>query len=273
METGILGPLVVRVAGTSVVPTAAKPRQMLALLAVNVGRDVSMATLVEELWDGSPPGGPAGVVQTYVKQLRHALASAAAGLGPGAPQAKELLSRGHTGYALNLPGATTEAQAFQELAEAGLRAAAPDGDAETAARLLRQALALWRGPVFADVRTGPVLHAEGLRLEEARQAVLEARLAADLRLGRHAEILGELAALTERFPFQENLHALLMAALYRNGRSWQALEAFRRLRATCVRELGIEPSPRLQRLHQAILDPDPRSDVLGTALDPGLAVL
>ncbi|MFF9620148.1 BTAD domain-containing putative transcriptional regulator [Streptomyces griseosporeus] len=277
MQIGVLGPLVVQVAGTSVVPTAAKPRQMLALLAVNAGREVGMATLVEELWDDRPPTGPAQVVQTYVKQLRRALARAV-DVPCGAPEPKELLRRGHTGYTLDVPAAAIEADEFARLAEAGLRlaglrAAGQGDDPEAAARLLRRALGVWRGPVFADVRTGPVLRAEALRLDEARQEVLEARMTADLRLGRHAEILGELASLAERFPFQENLHALLMVALCRNGRSWQALEAFRRLRATCVRELGIEPSARLQRLHQAILSSDPRLDTHLADLDAGLVVL
>ncbi|MFE2266597.1 AfsR/SARP family transcriptional regulator [Streptomyces griseosporeus] len=277
MQIGVLGPLVVQVAGTSVVPTAAKPRQMLALLAVNAGREVGMATLVEELWDDRPPTGPAQVVQTYVKQLRRALAGAV-GVPCGAPGPKELLRRGHTGYTLDVPAAAIETEDFARLAEtglrlAGLRAAGHGDDPEAAARLLRRALGVWRGPVFADVRTGPVLRAEALRLDEARQEVLEARMTADLRLGRHAEILGELASLAERFPFQENLHALLMVALYRNGRSWQALEAFRRLRATCARELGIEPSARLQRLHQAILSSDPRLDTHLADLDTGLVVL
>ncbi|MCK1821790.1 AfsR/SARP family transcriptional regulator [Streptomyces sp. XM83C] len=272
MQIGVLGPLVVQVAGTSVVPTAAKPRQMLALLAANAGHEVGMAALVEELWDDRPPSGPAQVVQTYVKQLRRALARAA-GVPHSAPEPKELLRRGHTGYTLDMPGAAVEADEFTRLAETGLRAAAQGDDPEAAARLLRRALRLWRGPAFADVRTGPVLRAQALRLDEERQAVLEARMTADLRLGRHAEILGELSALAERFPFQENLHALLMVALYRNGRSWQALEAFRRLRSTCARELGIEPSARLQRLHQAILSSDPRLDTDLADLDAGLVAL
>ncbi|MFD1658306.1 BTAD domain-containing putative transcriptional regulator [Streptomyces caeni] len=258
MEIGVLGPLVVRIDGTSVVPSAAKPRQMLALLAVNAGWDVNVTTLAEELWDASPPSGPAGVVQTYVKQLRRAIALA---LGPEREcTAKEVLSRGYTGYALNLPAPVMEADVFQQLTGRGLRALA-GGDDETASKLLGQALAMWRGPVLADVRIGPALRVELLRLEETRRSALEGRITADLRLGRHAEVIGELLALTEQFPLQESLHALLMLALYRCGRSWQALEIFRKLRASTVDELGIEPSLRVQQLHRAILAADPQLDV------------
>lgn len=258
MEIGVLGPLVVSIDGTSVVPSAAKPRQLLALLAVNAGWDVNVTTLTEELWESRPPSGPAGVVQTYVKQLRRAIGHA---LGPEhACAPKEVLSRGYAGYALNMPAPVLEADLFQQLSGRGLRALEA-GDDETAAKLLGQALAMWRGPVLADVRIGPALRVELLRLEEARRSALEGRITADLRLGRHAEVIGELLALTERFPLQESLHALLMLALYRCGRSWQALEIFRKLRASTSQELGIEPSLRLQKLHRAILAADPRLDL------------
>ncbi|NBM19519.1 AfsR/SARP family transcriptional regulator [Streptomyces sp. GC420] len=257
MEIGVLGPLVVRIDGTSVVPSAAKPRQMLALLAVNAGWDVNVTTLTEELWDSSPPSGPAGVVQTYVKQLRRAIAAA---LGPDHErEPKEVLSRSYAGYSLNMPTPVVEADVFQQLTGRGLRALA-GGDDEVASKLLGEALGMWRGPVLADVRIGPALRAELLRLDEARRSALEGRITADLRLGRHAEVIGELLALTARFPLQENLHALLMLALYRCGRSWQALEIFRQLRASTVQELGIEPSQRVQQLHRAILAADPQLD-------------
>ncbi|MEV7996982.1 AfsR/SARP family transcriptional regulator [Streptomyces sp. NPDC086077] len=255
MEIGILGPLSVSIDGTSVVPSAAKPRQLLALLALNAGRHVNMSTLTEELWDGAPPSGPASVVQTYVKQLRQAIALA---LGPDRERApKDVLSRSYAGYALNPPAPFVEADVFQQLSNRGLRALATGND-EAASRLLGEALGIWRGPALADVRIGPVLRAEMLHLEEARRSALEGRITADLRLGRHAEVIGELRALTERFPLQESLHALLMLALYRCGRSWQALEAFRKLRASTVRELGIEPPLHIQKLHRAILAADPQ---------------
>ncbi|OII67157.1 MULTISPECIES: AfsR/SARP family transcriptional regulator [unclassified Streptomyces] len=265
MKIGVLGPLVVEICGTSVVPTAAKPRQMLALLAVNAGGDVKVTTLTEELWDASPPNGPAGVVQTYVKQLRRAIGLA---LGPEHECApKDILSRSYAGYVLNLPKYAIDAEVFQQLTARGLRALAGGEDA-AASSLLADALALWRGPVLGDVPIGPALRVESLRLEETRRSALEGRITADLRLGRHAEVIAELLALTERFPLEEKLHGLLMLALYRSGRSWQALEIFRKLRASTVEELGIEPSLRIQRLHREILAADPRLDTALPTLAP-----
>ncbi|MCX5141896.1 MULTISPECIES: AfsR/SARP family transcriptional regulator [unclassified Streptomyces] len=256
MVIGVLGPLVVTVNGTSVVPSAAKPRQVLALLAANLGRHVSMAAMAEELWDGDPPGRPSGVVQTYVKQLRRGLSAAYEPVG--GPDGKDVLVRSHTGYILDPPEADVDVDAreFERLALRGQRALAEDEVAD-AARILVQALTVWRGPALADVRTGPVLETEVRRLDEVRRGALESRIAADLRLGRHAELVSELTVLTTRYPLQENLHAQLILTLYRCGRSWQALEVFRKLRASFVREIGIEPSQRLQRLHHAILADDP----------------
>ncbi|WP_367045387.1 AfsR/SARP family transcriptional regulator [Streptomyces sp. Je 1-332] len=254
MLIGVLGPLVASVGETSIVPSAAKPRQLLALLGANLGRPVGMGEIVEELWDGSPPRGPSQVVQTYVKQLRRSIAVALVpGLGWGA---KDILSLAHNGYRLELPGATAEVYEFEERARAGARALAEAED-EAASVLLGEALSLWRGVAFADVRTGPFLRAEALRLEELRIAAQENRITAELRLGHHAGLVSELTALTSRLPFHENLHGQLILALYRSGRTTEALEVFRKLREAYARELGIDPSPRLQRLHRSVLASDP----------------
>ncbi|PKW10959.1 DNA-binding transcriptional activator of the SARP family [Streptomyces sp. 1222.5] len=254
MEVGILGPLVVTVNGTSLAPSAAKPRQVLALLASNLGRHVSVGTIVQELWGDATPGCPTAVVQTYVKQLRRALAAA---LAPAdGPDAKQVLSRTHTGYVLGLPGADVDAREFERMTVRGQQALGRH-EAEEAAALLDKALAVWRGPALVDVRTGPVLETEVRRLDEARRGALESRMSAYLLLGRHAELIGELGVLTARYPLQESLHALLILSLHRSSRSGEALEVYRRLRAAMVGELGIEPSQRLQRLHHAILRDDP----------------
>ncbi|WP_434597685.1 AfsR/SARP family transcriptional regulator [Streptomyces sp. A5-4] len=257
MEIGLLGPLVVTVRGTSVVPSASKPRQLLALLATNPGRELGMVAISDELWEDCPPGGPTAVVQTYVKQLRRNIAAA---LDPAeGSDAKEILSRGYTGYRLNMPVAGVDAHEFEAVSRQGRQALAT-GDSVEASRLLSAALSGWRGPAFDDVHTGPALRAEALRLEEVRLAVLEARITADLNLGRHAALVSELTALASLLPLQENLHAQLMLALHRCGRSSHALEVFRRLRGSCVQELGIEPSRRLQELHRSVLACDPVLD-------------
>jgi DNA-binding SARP family transcriptional activator len=134
------------------------------------------------------------------------------------------------------------------------------GDHEAASRLLRSALDVWRGPALVDVQIGIRLGVKVNGLEESRLGVMESRIEADLRLGRHHMLLGELAELAARFPMHENLCAQYMTALYRSGRKWRALEVFRRLRETLVDELGLEPSRHVQSVQQAILNSDPTLD-------------
>jgi DNA-binding SARP family transcriptional activator len=123
--------------------------------------------------------------------------------------------------------------------------------------MLAEALGLWRGPALVDVQAGHVLELEVQGLEEARMQVLSQRIEADLRLGRHAVLLRELRMLVAQHPLHETLCGQFMLALYRSGSAWRALEAYQRLRRTLSRELGIEPSWQLQRLHQAMLTGDP----------------
>ncbi|MET9554817.1 AfsR/SARP family transcriptional regulator [Streptomyces sp. NPDC006645] len=260
LEIGLLGPLVVKVDGITIVPSATKQRKLLALLAVSAGREVGMSAIAEELWAGRPPTGPAAAVQTYVKQLRQRIAGAVS-LAPGGGGAgsKEILSRDHTGYRLGAPDLYVDARNFEAIVARATHLLAR-GDDEEATRLLTDGLAMWRGRALDDVREGGVLRAEALRLDEIRLAAVEARIAADLRLGRHAHVISELTALTCRHPLQENLHAQLMLALYRSGRTSQALKVFRQLRDVTVRELGIEPSRRVQELHRWVLTCDPILD-------------
>ncbi|WP_329391647.1 AfsR/SARP family transcriptional regulator (plasmid) [Streptomyces sp. NBC_01351] len=250
LEIGLLGPLVITVDGRSVVPSAAKQRGLLALLSVNLGREVGMGAIVEELWGGCPPSGPAAAVQTYVKHLRHRIAEVS-GADP-----KEIVARGYGGYRLGSAVAQVDAQDFEATVTEANRALAT-GDDERGAELLRSGLAKWRGPALGDVQQGGVLRAEALRLDEVRLAALESRIAAELRLGAHTRLVSELTGLTSLYPLQENLHAHLIVALYRSGRASRALEVFRRLRSTYVKELGIEPSRRLQELHRSVLGCDP----------------
>lgn len=271
MEIAVLGPLVARQEQTSVVPSAAKPRQMLALLAIDSGREVGVRALTDELWGDRPPRSAAATLHTYVKQLRRLIAAA---LGPEPARGpRDVLVRRHSGYVLEAPPDGTDATRFERLARRG-RAALEAGDAATASERLDEALRLWRGPALADVTPGRVLEAEVLRLEELRLTALEDRIAADLRLGRHDLLLGELTGLTTRFPLHERLHGQLMVALCRSGRTWQALEVYGRLRAAFVADLGLEPSPQLKRLHQAVLTGDPAlearvSSTSGTLADRG----
>lgn len=253
MEIRVLGPFVAQLDHTSVVPSAAKPRQVLALLALHPGQVVTVSTLLDELWGDAPPRTAPATLQTYIRQLRRMLATA---LGPTAVCGpKDVLCTRYGGYALDVADAADAAE-FQRLSVAG-QTALRAGAARDASQLLHRALALWRGPALADVQIGRALEVETVRLEETRFGTLDARIEADMRLGRHAALLGELTALAAQHPLHETVHAQLMLALYRCGRPSHALGVYRRLRLSLVHELALEPSPRLQRLHQAILQADP----------------
>lgn len=261
MAIELLGPLSVQVNGVPVMPSAAKPRQILALLALNSGRIVPVSTLAEEIWGDYPPRSAATTLQTYILQLRNLIAAAA---GPG-QDPKDLLSTRHCGYLLGPRSCRNDMNTFKRLSRAG-RAVAETGDFRSASDLLGRALALWRGPALIDVRLGRVLELEVTALEEDRLGVLERRIEADLALNRHTDILGELSTLAARHPMNENFCAHLMTALYRAGHVGRALESFQRLRSALRDELGVDPCPRLQRLQRAVLSGD-------TALDGAELVL
>lgn len=259
MRIQVLGPLSAEVNGGSIVPTASKPRQVLSLLALYPGRVMPVPTLMEEIWGTQPPQSALTTLQTYILQLRRRLGTA---MGPDAPGgAKEVLATRHGGYLLQIPEDSVDVHSYERLIREG-QTAFETGDSRVSADRFRAALDLWRGPALVDVRVGPILDIEVMRLEESRLVTVERRIDADLRLGRHCELLAELAELTARHPQHEGLHSQVMVALYRSGRQASALEVYRRLRMRLIEDLGVEPSPQLQRLHQAMLAVDPQLDVL-----------
>jgi SARP family transcriptional regulator, regulator of embCAB operon len=249
----LLGPLSASFGIRTVTPNAAKQREVLALLALNAGRIVTVSTLIEELWGDRPPRSSATTLQTYVFHLRNSLAVDI----PRERVASEFLRTRHSGYQLEC---RTDVEEFRRLARAG-REAAEAGDPQAVSELLGRALDLWRGPALADVRQGRILETETASLEETRLGVLERRIQADLALHRHADILGELTMLAARHPMNENFWGLLIIGLYRAGHVARALDAYQRLRTVLGDELGIDPSPRMQRLHQAILSGDPAENM------------
>jgi DNA-binding SARP family transcriptional activator len=262
MEIGVLGPLKVHDLAGPVTPTAAKPRKLLAMLAVHADEVVPVAALYEELWGSNIPRSASTTLQTYILNLRTLIAAAHG--GPAA-DAKRILETRPGGYMLNTQDAETQPKApagavdvrrFEQLAAAGHRAHQAR-DYLAAADKFRSALALWRGPALVDIQLGPMLEVEVHRLTEARLCALDRRIDADLRLGRHHELVGELSALVARHRTHEGLHAHLMVALYRTGRRGQAMDVFRRLHTCLVDDLGLEPSPGLRRLQHAILKSDP----------------
>ncbi|MFP3991474.1 AfsR/SARP family transcriptional regulator [Streptomyces sp. E11-3] len=262
MEIKILGPLAARENGISVLPTAAKPRQILALLALQADHVVTVPTLMDEIWGEKIPRSAATTLQTYILQLRRKIAAALDG-DPGR-EAKDVLVTQHGGYLLQVQPGQVDVQEFEQLAASG-RHAHEVGDHGVASELLGKALGMWDGRALVDVNVGSVLELEVLRLEEDRMASLELRIDSDLKLGRHSELVPELRVLSAKHPMHENFCAQLMTALHRSGSAWRALEAYQRLRGSLVDELGLEPSPRLQRLHQAVLSADPGLDLKASA--------
>ncbi|WFB09492.1 AfsR/SARP family transcriptional regulator [Streptomyces sp. LX-29] len=256
MEFSVLGPLRVSEGGHSYTPTAPKQRQLLALLLLNANQVVSTSACIDELWEDAPPNTALSTIQSYILQLRRAL-----GRIPriGSLQAaRRVLETRDGGYLLVVRGDELDAHRFTALVRQG-RARLRRDDAG-ASRLLGEALRMWHGSALSDVQAGPVLRAHLVGLAEDRISVQEQRIDADLRLGRHHELLGELSALSAQHPTQEYLHAQLVIALYRSGRRTQALEVVQRLRQVMRDELGLEPSPRIQELHQAVLVCDPLID-------------
>jgi DNA-binding SARP family transcriptional activator len=213
----------------------------------------------QELWGERPPASASTTIQTYMGRLRRVLATI---LECDLREVcREVLVTHQEGYSLNIDPEVLDAHRFERLARLGSRSLTC-GHTDEASRLLSDALALWRGPALVDVRTGPLLQLEVTRLTVARLAALEQRIAADLELGRHYEVLAELADLTARHPLDETLHQHYMVALYRTGRRMKALEVYHQLRSVLAVELGLEPCRTAQRIHQAILRADPELDDL-----------
>jgi DNA-binding SARP family transcriptional activator len=244
IEFRVLGPLEVVVEGRALELKRRKQRSLLALLLLRAGEVVSTDSLVEELWAGRPPKAAVGSLQNLVSELRKQLGS-------------ETVETRSPGYRLAVDPDRVDLHRFERLV-------ALAGETEEAGRrssLLREALGLWRGPALADLVLEPFAQIEIGRLEEQRTAAREDLLDAELELGRHGQLVAELEALVSEHPLRERLRGQLMLALYRSGRQAEALEAYRAARETLVEELGIEPSPDLQQLEQAILRHDQELDL------------
>ena len=241
LEVRLLGPLEVHRDGQLLKLGGAKLRTLLADLAVHLGETVSIDRLIDDLWGEHPPDSAQHAVEEYVSQLRKKLGRSA------------LLTRA-PGYALALGAERVDLTRFAQRAAEGR--ALLERDPDTAAAVLREALALWRGPALAEFTFEPFAQIEIARFEELRQQCLEDRIEADLGAGRFADLIPELEALARAEPRRERLRAQLMRALYRSGRAADALAVFRASRETLAEELGIEPGPELRELEQAILRQD-----------------
>ncbi|SEG60304.1 Predicted ATPase [Nonomuraea solani] len=251
MRFGVLGPLAVWTdAGDTVTIPGLKVRALLANLLVHEGHPVSVDRLVDDLWSEEPPNNPAGALQVRVSQLRKAFEDAESG-------GKNLVVSRAPGYLLRCDDGAMDAVRFAGLLS---RAEATDS-ARTRAGLLADALALWRGPAYADFADEEYTRSAILRLEEQRLSALEQHAEARLELGEHGLLVGELGDLVARHPLRERLRAVHMRALYRAGRQSEALAGFGELREKLAEELGLDPGPELTALHQAILGQDPALSV------------
>ncbi|GLW05273.1 SARP family transcriptional regulator [Microtetraspora sp. NBRC 13810] len=243
-EFGILGPLEVSRDGTPLAIDAAKQRVLVASLLLDANRVVPVETLVARLWGDDPPGGVRNTLQNYVLRVRRLLG----GTGAECP----LLSR-PGGYLLRVAEGALDLHRFDALVG---RAADAD-DPERAAALLGAALALWRGEPLAGLPSERLQQEVAPALAERRLTAVEARIEAELRLGRHRNLLPELRELTGAHPLQERFWAQRMLALYRSGRQSEALHCFHAVGELLAEELGVDPGEELRRLHQRMLTADP----------------
>jgi DNA-binding SARP family transcriptional activator/tetratricopeptide (TPR) repeat protein len=253
----VLGSFAAEAGGEPVPLGGPRQRGVLALLVAARGQVVSVDRMVEDLWRGEPPSRALASLQAYVSNLRRLLEP---GRPPRTPA--RLLVSAPPGYALRLPPGAVDAWRFEELLDEA-RALADPRDARAR---LDEALALWRGPAFAEVADEPWAAAETARLNELRLVARELHIAAGLRLGDPAAVVPEAEGLTRDDPMREEGWRMYALALWSSGRQADALAALRRARATFADELGLDPGPDLVALEEAILTQ--RTDVLRAAVPP-----
>jgi predicted ATPase/DNA-binding SARP family transcriptional activator len=242
MEFRILGPLEASDGGRQVSLGGPKLRALLALLLLHPNEVVPADRLIDELWGEDSPEDAAAALRVNVSRLRKALAG-------------DVLTTRSPGYVLRVEPDALDLHRFERLVDEG-RSLLARGLAADASVRLRDALSLWRGSALADFAYESFAQAAIARLEESRLAAVELRIEADLALGGHDELIGELEELVAKHPLRERLRSNLMTALYRSGRQADALGAYQDARRALVDELGIDPSPALQELERAILRQD-----------------
>jgi predicted ATPase/DNA-binding SARP family transcriptional activator/Tfp pilus assembly protein PilF len=242
LDYRVLGSLEVWAGGVERTASQAKQRAVLALLLLDLNRAVSTDHLIELLWPEKPPGRPQTAIQGYVSALRKLLG-------------QSTIETTAAGYVLHAEAEQLDANRFERLMHEG-RGALAAGDSEQAARVLSEGLELWRGPALADFTYEGWAQHEIARLEELRLVAREQMIEAQLALGRHAELVGELQTLVDEHPLRERHRGQLMLALYRSGRQAEALDAYQQARSRLVDDLGIDPSPELQALYKQILNQD-----------------
>jgi DNA-binding SARP family transcriptional activator len=259
VEFRLLGSLEVIIDGASVDVGGTQPRTVLAMLLVAGGRMVPAESIIEALWGHNPPDSAAGTLQSYVSRLRRVLV-------PGAArgEAAKVLAWDPPGYKLVVGASALDVHRFEALADQG-RGLLLAGDPEGARAMLDDALALWRGPALLEFAHLDFAWGFAAKLEERKLAATEDRIDADLRLGRHTAVVGELGELVAAHPLREQLRHHLALALYRSGRQAEALRILDDARRTLRDQLGIDPGRPLVDLETAILNHDPALELVGDA--------
>ncbi|MFF1902841.1 BTAD domain-containing putative transcriptional regulator [Kitasatospora sp. NPDC058218] len=246
LQYRILGPLEATRGHHPCTPTAPRALATLALLVVRANHVVSLDTIIKELWNDQPPRSGATTAQTYVYQLRRLIDEAAGGTG------KDVLVTKAPGYSLLAAPDEIDVFRFERLT-AGAHTLMEANRPDLASVKLREALDLWSGPPLANVEVGPVLEGYVAALEEQRIHALNLRIEADLRLGRHHQMVAELRSLIVEHPYNEWYHSLLVFTLARVGRRHDALEAYARTHRVLSEDLGLAPCSELRRIQQDVL--------------------
>ncbi|GAA4041232.1 AfsR/SARP family transcriptional regulator [Streptomyces shaanxiensis] len=248
MQISLLGPFeIVTDDNRTFAPNAPKLCQILTVTALQPREAVATGTLIRELWGEDAPAAATRTLQTHVYHARRMLSDMQV-TAPG----RQLLATQAPGYRIDVKDEEVDASRFERFVQRAQRKLV-EGELHRAAEDLKQAMSLWRGPVFSNVPAGDVLVGEAARLEELKIRALELRAETELRLGRHREFLPELRSLVNSHPLHEWLHGQLITALHRAGRRAEALQAYQNLYRILKRELGLAPSVELQRLQAQIL--------------------
>ncbi len=249
MEVRFFGEFEAMDGGVPLPVRGTKQRAVLALLALQRGGPVSAERLIDVLWGGERIANAANALQAQIGQLRRTLGAAA-------------IVTSEAGYALDVGLDDLDAARFEQLVAKGRRLL-DEGETALASSTLRQALQLRRGEPLSEFAYAGFADAERAHLDDLALVATEARVEADLVLGRHGELVGELEALCREHPLRERLWELLMLALYRTGRQAEALRAYSKARDHLVDELGIDPGPGLRQLEARILAQDPSLAAVG----------
>ncbi|GAB0102167.1 response regulator transcription factor EmbR [Nocardia sp. JMUB6875] len=250
-QVGVLGPVRLTIDGVEQQLGGPKQRAVLAYLAINANRPVSVESLASAVWEDNPPPDVRVSLHAIVSNLRKPLRD-------GGIDARNMLQHMGTGYRIVVDDAACDVFRFRARRENGMRALAA-GRFAAATSALSEALAQWRGPVLSDLRGLGFADAYAVALDDERIGVIEARAEADIAQGRAENVVAELNLLVRDHPLRESLWEQLITALYMTGRQSDALEAARRLRAILAEELGIDPGHRIRELESRILRQDPLS--------------